>query len=351
MTEQTLRLDFAQLTEAVPDHGIMQLEDSTGEFAAVKTMAANGEPSLFKAATLIVPMYLPFWDYEVTVEDCEAMERNFDAADPPPILLNHDWDADGIQGHIRAARWDSLGQRFRILMEFLGADACTFVQDRRWRKISGGFRLVRDDQGAPVHSKFSFFEVSVTPFPMVGQAKIDMEVKTMSNPVTPPPPKDEGKKEEQTVAAQAQTPAPATAAETVQAQSLPDISSHPLFLAMQAQNAQAIARVEAIEAERKAEKLTARKKADEADLLALVCEGFSLPETELQTKEAAFMASLSDEQKPAYIALRRSLPKAWPSGGRQAEVKLQTPGQDPQTTIEAQLSAIGAQFEPQKKEG
>lgn len=334
MTAESIRLEFRSVHEQRPD--VLQLEDPGTEFPGVKPTVTD-EPQLFRAATLLVPIYLPVWDYEFMSEDLQAMASAFRASDPPPVLVNHAWDADKIYGHVRAMRYDSGTQRLRVLLEFLGDHACQRVKDGRWRKLSGGFTVTRGDR-----SKSRVDEASVTPFPMVGEAQIDKTTEVSMSKTATPPPDGEDKKKEETVAASAQpaapqTPPPAPKVDPVQAQApAADVTKDPAFLALQKQ-------FQDLQAERAQEKLEARQAQDKADLIQLVAEGYSLPEEGLQAKEAAFMAKLSIDQKADYLALRRSLPKAWQSGGRQSVPKPAQPGVDPQSAVEAQLLQIGAQ--------
>ena len=342
--DHLISLGRADLTEET-----LQLEDVGSEFPAVVSLAAKGQPSLFKAATLLVPIYLPYWDYEFTVEDLQAMATNFDAKDPPPILLNHDWDADKIQGHVRAMRYDESTQRLRVLLEFLGESACTYVTDKRWRKLSGGFRIPRDpEDGAPIHSKASVLEASVTPFPMVGEAKMDMTEVNMEDK------KPAGEEKGKPTAAESQTPAAGASDVSAQAKDTKitagDISSHPDFLALQAKAAKAEAKVDAnevrlqaLEAQYAQQQADIRKKADEDFIEALIGAGFSTPA--LKDDEIKVLASLNGAARDSYIALRKQLPaKAWPDGGRQSDTTLSHPGQDVQAQQEARLVALAAKI-------
>lgn len=55
-----------------------------------------------------------------------------------------------------------------------------------------------------------------------------------------------------------------------------------------------------------------RAKEDASDFRLLMAEGFSTPANE--AKEIAFLGKLPEELKDDYLALRRTLPKAWAAG-------------------------------------
>lgn len=210
-----------------------------------------------------------------SAEECQDYVRNFDPADPPPIIKDHNLaDADNSHGYVRALRWNEQQQKVLALAEFLGAHACERVEDRRWKKLSGRFVISK----SPERRRMT--ELSVTLRPAYAGARIGAKKKEvhMSEGAAklsqaPPP----GPVENDQVATLAQREAAVAAKE---------------------------AELEAKLAEENKRAQERRKREDQKDWELLLHQGLTVPH--LREKEIAFMGRLSEEDKEAYLDLRQS---------------------------------------------
>lgn len=214
--------------------------------------------------------------FPFSAEECQDYVRNFDPADPPLIIKDHNLaDADNSHGYVRALRWDEANQKVLALAEFLGAHACERVEDRRWKKLSGRFIISK----SPERRRMT--ELSVTLKPAYAGARIGAKTKEVHM--------SEG--------AAKLSQAPPGAVEQPNDQ-----------VATLAQREAAVAAKEAeLEAKLAAEQkraLERRKREDQKDWELLLHQGLTVPH--LKDKELAFMGRLSEEDKEAYLDLRQS---------------------------------------------
>lgn len=258
-------------------------------------------PTLWREVNIIKPgtYYTSNGIFEPTLEDCQMMVANFVPGDPVPIQVSHSMNANDTSGWVYALTMR--GEWVVGLLQFVGVDPCTKVLDGRWRKVSGGFNA------AP--GNHSVFEVSVTPFPACEPAAIDRR-EIMSKPGEKP-----------TVAAPA-----ATAAETAPEAPVTVAASAPATTVTAEATISAAHNVEiealnvrlaAVEAREAEGRRLLRLQADLGIVKELARTGKSIPALcEADGPEMKFIAKLSEAQRDDYVALRKSLPNAWPEGPR-----------------------------------
>jgi len=283
--------------------------------------------SLFREVRMLAPG--DFIDakgksFKVTDADLRQYAANFDPSANPPILLDHEAKASNIQGWIRALRYvpgfDETSSELIALWEFLGEDACEKVEQGLYKRVSGLFGR---------NEPKKVYEGSVVVFGAYDRGRGDRaeilkkKGATMSKPIETAPASQ----------GQTQDPPAASSAPVPQTAPLQDASE---VSALRGQ-------VEAFQV-----KLAAmRKREDEQDFRLLMADGFATPANE--QAEVAFMGLLSDEQKTAYLGLRRRQPKAWEPGRQSVPADPQKPGESPQDAVFSQLMQAAGMSAPETK--
>lgn len=277
---------------------------------------ADTDKSLWREVEIITPGEyngFPFTE-EIILEFVAA----FDPSDPVPLYTDHYESEDNKHGFLRAVRWDDSTKWMRGLVEVLGKYACERVLDGRWKKLSGGFWT-----SVPR----SMFELSFVGRPAVTGARIGRNgEKHMSKPVTPPaaatPETAAATAAPETATLSAQATAATTPAATTEVVQAPaQLAASP---AESPEIAQLNARIAQLEAGREADRKRLRTESDLRDFVALMESGHST--AAMREAEIAFLSSLTEEQKPKYLELRKQLPQAW-KPGRGSTATLQRPGE------------------------
>ena len=259
------------------------------------------EESLFREVQLLAPGSYTDANgrkFEVTDAHLKEYAANFDPRDNPPILLDHEVRADNQKGWIRAVRYeagfDENSSRLMSLWEFLDEEAICKVKKGLWKRVSGSF-------GVAVRR---VIEGSIVVFGAYNRGPGDraeiLKKKgnaCMSKPNTPAPDV---------------TPETTGAAPAAQTQTAPLAAASAVAPVAPAAAPNEVAELSAELSQMRARMARMRAKEDASDFRLLMAEGFSTPANE--AKEIAFLGKLPEELKDDYLALRRTLPKAWAAG-------------------------------------
>lgn len=328
----------AELAGQVPDGQFFGPESEmvgTLESASLEAYGLEVESQEVKSLFREVRMLAPgdFIDakgktFKVTDADLRQYAANFDPSANPPILLDHEAKASNIQGWIRALRYvpgfDETSSELVALWEFLGEEACEKVEQGLYKRVSGLFGRLEPKK---------VYEGSVVVFGAYDRGRGDRaeilkkKGATMSKP-TETAPASQGQAQDAPATAPVASPAPIP--QTAPLQEASEVS------ALRGQ-------LEAFQV-----KLAAmRKREDEQDFRLLMADGFATPANE--QAEVAFLGLLSDEQKTAYLGLRRKQPKAWEPGRQSVPADPQKPGESPQDAVFSQLMQVAGMSAPETK--
>ena len=236
--------------------------------------------------------------FKVTDADLKQYEANFNPGANPPILLDHEVTARGLQGWIRALRYvpgyDENTSSLMALWEFLGDEACEKVEQGLWKRVSGLFGRTDPKK---------VYEGSIVVFGAYDRGRGDRAeilkkrgapMSDTQNPQTAP-----------AAAAPAPVQPPAPAAAAPPAAVPPPAPPAP---AAAPQNDE-VAALKAQVADFNDKFAKMRKREDEQDFSLLLAEGYAAPAS--KEAEIAFMGMLPEDTKVAYLKLRRTQPKAF----------------------------------------
>lgn len=258
------------------------------------------EESLFREVQLLAPGTYTDANgrkFEVTDAHLKEYAANFDPRKNPPILLDHEVKAKNQKGWIRAIRYEAgpneNTSRLMSLWEFLDEDAICKVKKGLWKRVSGSFGVAvrRVIEGSVV--VFGAYDRGPGDRAEILKKKGNA---LMSKPTTPAPELTP----EKGAAPAVQTDAAPLAAAPVATPAAPPAASNE------------VAELSAELSQMRARMARMRAKEDAADFRLLMAEGFTTPANE--SKEVAFLGKLPEELKDDYLALRRTLPKAWQAG-------------------------------------
>lgn len=226
---------------------------------------------------------------EFTAADCKAYADNFDPANPPPVILDHDMtNADNCHGYVRGLLWDAESQELVALAEFLGEHAVERVRDRRWKRLSGAFMISEDP------TQRVMVELSVTLRPAVAGARVLAKSETVE--ATMPDPEVE---KEEAAPAEVAADTEEVPEETPAEEPAPTVPEPVKMSAAEVELLQLRAKV----AEYETERVELRAKEDKKDWQLLLAEGYTEPS--LGPDQLAFMSTLSEGQKDQFLKLCR----------------------------------------------
>lgn len=280
------RTELRELAAANPDdYGARPVPDET--------------PREMREVLVMTPGTYGWAEHTWTLADLQEIARNFDAGDPPPVQLDHSYSARDTVGYVRGLRLQ--GEALYALAEFIGSEAVERVRTGLYRKVSAGLLI------QPIQA---LRELSVTPFPAVAHAAIKKEEIDMAIGATPAPSATPPAAATAQAATLSTTPAPAAPEQPAAAPLAVDQTSVELRATLEAQQAR-IAQLEAQQAE---QAKLARQAQDNADYIELCQAGKTVSAPEVKALELKILGSLTAEQRPDYLALRKALPNAWPTG-------------------------------------
>lgn len=230
---------------------------------------------------------------DFTADDCKAYADNYDPANPPPVILDHDMtNADNCHGYVRGLMWDAEAQELVALAEFLGEHAVERVRDRRWKRLSGAF-MISEDPFQRV-----MVELSVTLRPAVAGARVLSKSETVE--ATMPNPEQE---KEEAAPAEVAAPETETAPEDQPAEEPVETPAPAAPVAQMSAAEVEVIELRAQVAKLASERAELRVKEDKKDWQLLLAEGYTEPS--LGPDQLAFMATLSEPQKEQFLTLCR----------------------------------------------